>query len=86
MSDSLLWIQWGPILLPSLLACGFGIGIYPAYSCPETSEIRSALARCLFFYFFDSLLVDSLSPALGKLGEVARFRFLRGRRQPLQQL
>nr|TKS02637.1 hypothetical protein D5086_0000160380 [Populus alba] len=40
MSDSLLWIQLGPILLPSLLACGFGIGIYPAYSCPETSEIR----------------------------------------------
>lgn len=40
MSDSLLWIQLGPILL---LPCGFGIGIYPAYSCPDTSAIRSAL-------------------------------------------
>nr|YP_009380674.1 hypothetical protein AEK19_MT0282 [Utricularia reniformis]ART30558.1 hypothetical protein AEK19_MT0282 [Utricularia reniformis] len=46
MSDSLLWIQLGPILL---LPCGFGIGIYPAYSCPSTSAIRSALAMPILF-------------------------------------
>lgn len=46
MSDSLLWIQLGPILL---LPCGFGIGIYPAYSCPDTSAIRSALAMPILF-------------------------------------
>ena len=32
-----------------------------------------ALVQCLFFYIFYSLLVDSLSPALEKLGEVVRF-------------
>lgn len=46
MSDSLLWIQLGSILL---LPCGFGIGIYPAYSCPDTSAIRSALAMPILF-------------------------------------
>ncbi|GAA0185298.1 hypothetical protein LIER_32586 [Lithospermum erythrorhizon] len=32
-----------PVASTSLLACGFGIGIYPAYSCPETSAIRHAV-------------------------------------------
>lgn len=62
MSDSLLWIQLGPILL---LPCGFGIGIYPADSCPDTSAIRSALAMPILFCFVQFIQLTGNSSQVG---------------------